>query len=122
MQHFAYGILKYMETNQTLYTNDGTTDLGTQLPNITSSITDMLGPFVLLSFVISVIFLVFYVIAMIRRRKLENALFDIQKNLSEMNARDKARGAKITPTPQPRTGSEKIAIAQSPDETSSAII
>jgi len=110
-----------MDIDQSLFTNDGAPDISTPLPNITSSITEILAPFILLSFVISIIFIVLYITAMIRRRKLENALFDIQKNLTEMNARDKARSEPINPPSPLHTSNEKIAMVERHEEATDQI-
>lgn len=74
----------------------------TLLPDISSSITDLVAPFMWFSVVLTVVFIGLYLYSMMRRRRLENALFDIQKNIAEMNARDKARTVTPPPSPQPR--------------------
>lgn len=66
-------------------------DVSNQLSDITTSLTDTFAPFILLSLVITGLFVMMHIISMFRRRKLENALFDMQRVLHEMNERDKAR-------------------------------
>lgn len=105
-----------MDTNQ-LFSGEGdTTDLGSQLPDLTSSINDMLAPIMWLSVAISIVFIVLYISAMFRRRKLENALFDMQKTLHEINERDKARSTPAAPTVQPQVRHEKDTIIARSDE------
>lgn len=101
-----------MDSEQTLLTPDGSTDISNQLFDMTSSITDALAPFMLLSFVITVAFVVLYVVSLIRRRKLENALFDIQKTLHEMNERDKARSKPRSTPNRPESRNETIAASK----------
>ena len=102
----AYAILNSMNTEQILLESPEATDISTQLPDITSSINDALGPLMWLSVALTIVFLSFYITAMFRRRKLENALFDIQKNISEMNERDKARSRPAASTVQPQRNNE----------------
>lgn len=92
-----------MDSETSLQTVD-TTDL-------MSSLNDMLAPFIWLSVALTVVFVVFYVSAHLRRRKLENALFDIQGTLKEMNERDKARTAP-TPPPLPQSNQHDTIIAR----------
>lgn len=93
--------------------SDGTagTDIGNQL---TSSITDMLGPVIWLSVALTIVFIVLYISAMIRRRKVENAVLDMQKLLHEMNERDKAR---MAPIHQVTAKDDKIIALEQPDKT-----
>lgn len=100
-----------MNSDQLLSGENGSIDIGTQLPDITSSITDMLMPIVLLSLAMTVIFVGLYISSIVRRRRVENAIFDIQKTLHEMNERDKARSTPkpiVTPPPQPRSSDGAI--------------
>lgn len=107
-----------MITEELLSGENGTVSTGDQLPDLTSSVSDMLAPIMWLSVLFTVIFIALYISSMVRRRKLENALFDMQKTLHEMNERDKARMATPTPpSPKLRTGSETIAAAESSQET-----
>ena len=95
-----------------LFSDDGTsTDISNQLiPDLTSSMTDMMAPFLWLSVGITIVFIVLYVSSILRKRKVENAIFDIQKIVSEMNERDKARStSQSLPTPlQSVPGKEPI--------------
>lgn len=95
--------------------SDGTTgtDIGNQL---TSSITDMLGPVIWLSVALTIVFIVLYISAMIRRRKVENAVLDMQKLLHEMNERDKARSQSPTPSLPPKTSDDRIIAVQQSKE------
>lgn len=95
-----------MNIDQILPSDGQSAETGTQLPDLTGAVTDMLAPFMWLSVALTVLFVVFYVISMVRRRKLENALFDIQKNLRELNERDKARSQPASPPRAP--GQERI--------------
>jgi hypothetical protein len=97
--------------------SDGTTgtDIGNQL---TSSITDMLGPVIWLSVALTIVFIVLYISAMIRRRKVENAVLDMQKILHEMNERDKARSQPPALALPPKTNSDRIIAAEQPKDPS----
>ncbi len=105
-----------METQPTVVMPDGSIDINGQLPDIMSSLTDAMAPFILLSFVITLAFVVLYVVSMIRRRKLENAILDMQKVLHEMNEREKARQAPRPMSDVPRTSEDKILAAREPKE------
>jgi len=83
-----------------ILSGDTTIDASSLMPDLTSSITDMLAPFIWLSVALTVVFIVFYAMSMLRRRKVENAILDLQKILHEMNERDKSRGS--TPAVPPR--------------------
>lgn len=66
-------------------------DISNQLSDVMSSLTETLAPYMLLSLVITLLFVVMYIVSQFRRRKLENAILDMQKVLHEMNEREKAR-------------------------------
>lgn len=100
-----------MNTDQIIYETSSPTDISNPLSSITSSLTDTLQPFIWLSLALTVLFGAFYITSFFRRRKLENALFDIQKNLREMNERDKVRSATIVTPPQLRHSSDRIIAA-----------
>lgn len=106
--------------NEQLYSeNTNTTVLSDQLPDMMSSITTMLAPFMLLSFGLTVVFIALYIRSQFRRKKLENAILDMQKTLHEMNERDKARSAPVTPAPLPpqlQISNEKIATIEQPEQ------
>lgn len=89
----------YMETDELLQTIDTT--------NLTSSMTDMLTPFIWLSVALTIVFIVLYISSMLRRRKLENAIFAIQKSIEEMNERDKKRPVPHVPPTPPSVDSER---------------
>lgn len=72
-------------------TQTQTIDINGQMSDMLSSLTETLAPMILLSLILSVLFIVMRIITMFRRRKVEKAIFDIQKTLHEMNERDKAR-------------------------------
>jgi heme exporter protein D len=88
-------------------------DISNQLSDITSSMTETLAPFIFLSMALTVIFVIMYIVSVFRRRKVENAVLDMQKILHEMNEREKAR-TKSQPTPE-RPESRKEIIADSSD-------
>ncbi len=85
-----------------------TTDTSSLAPDITSSISDMLAPFMWLSVALGFAFIILYITMMLRRRKLENALLDMQKILHEMNERDKARSAPQVRPVSPETSDNKV--------------
>lgn len=103
-----------MESNQPLVITDGTLDISNQLTQVTSSLTDAFAPLIILSVVITGVFLLLHIISMFRRRKIENALLDMHKLLHEMNERDKARSIPRAATDRPAVRSETIAAA--PDQ------
>ena len=98
-----------MNTDQLLSGENGSVDIGSQLPDITSSITSMLMPVIILSFVLTIIFVAVYISSILRRRKVENAILTMEKILHEMNERDKTR-SRPTPAPlsEPRTSDGAI--------------
>ena len=98
-----------MDIDQLLSGEQDSIDIGTQLPDVTASITDMLAPILWLSVVMTVVFVVLYVSSIVRRRKVENAVLNIQKTLHELNERDKARS---TPTSPPAPTSHGAVIAK----------
>ena len=108
-----------MLSEQFLVGGDGSSiDTGNPLTSLTSSLSDALMPFIWLSVVLTIVFIVLYVSSMLRKRKVENAILDIQKTIHEMNERDKARSAS-TPRVQPQKLPEKepiIAHASEPEE------
>lgn len=97
-----------MLSEQLLLGNDnGTTNgAGAELTDITASISDALGPIIWLSVAVTIIFVALYLSSIMRKRKVENAILDIQKTLHEMNERDKARSAP-RPMPAPQAPAEK---------------
>lgn len=98
-----------------ILSGDGqSTDLGIDTSTLVSPITDMLAPILWLSVAFSVLFIAFFILSIFRRRKLENALFDIQKILSEMNERDKTRSLPAPPRTQNISEKETV-IAQADD-------
>lgn len=103
-----------------LFSEDGaSTDITTQLlPNLSSSITDMLAPFLWLSVGLSIIFIALYISSILRRRKLEKAIFDIQKTVHEIDMRTKARSSPYTPSPPGIPPSSPDLIAAKPSDTS----
>ena len=105
-----------METQPTVVIPDGSIDMNGQLSDVMSSLTDAMVPFILLSFVITLLFVVLYVVSMIRRRKLENAILDMQKVLHEMNEREKARSTPRPMSDPPKTSEDKILAARNPQE------
>ena len=106
-----------MEFDPTIFIPDGSTEASDQLPDINSIIGDILGPFMWVSTALTVLIVILYVYSMMRRRKLEKALLDIQKTLSEMNERDKARS---TPAPLPKRSDDRIIALEQPDKAQSA--
>lgn len=80
-----------MDTEQ-LFSPDGSSlDIGSRLPDIDSLLSSILGPIMWVSIIITVAFIALYVASILRRRKVENAILDIQKVIHEMNERDKKR-------------------------------
>lgn len=92
-----------------------TENLTDQLPDITGSITDALAPFIMLSVVSVAVFIIIYITSMIRRWKVDKAILAMQKDIREMNERDKQREAARTPSapPVPTPPDQRI-IAQKP--------
>lgn len=72
-----------------------------QMPDLAASIQEALAPFILLSVIITVIFAVLYIVSLVRRWKVEQAILDIQKTIHEMNERDKARSTPVAPVVSP---------------------
>lgn len=62
-------------------------NLITQLTSVDSSVSSILIPVVIGGTIISALFLVFYIISIVRRWKVQRAIFDIQKNVNAMNER-----------------------------------
>lgn len=89
-----------MDMNDIL-SGDNSTDSSSLLPDVSSSINDMLAPFIWFSVILTIVFVGLYIYSMVRRRRLENALFDIQKNIAELNERDKSRTSLSSPSPSP---------------------
>ena len=56
--------------------------------------------FTSVSLILGVVILVLWILSMIRHRKVQAAIFDMQEVLHEMNERDKVRS---TPSPAPST-------------------
>lgn len=78
-----------LERILTQYNAEGGT--GLQMPDITSSITAALLPFILALSIPMVLFAIFYIVTAVRRWKVEKAIFDIQKNVREINERERNR-------------------------------
>lgn len=96
------------------------TDSSNLLPDLSSSISNLLAPLIGLSVLLFIVFIGLYLYSMSRRRRLENALFDIQKNIAELNARDKARvpiPPASLPQAKPHTESRDGAIIAHTDDT-----
>lgn len=77
-----------------------------QLQSLPTSITNALAPILLLSTIISVLFLVAYIVSSIRRWKVQQAILDIQKEVKELNERDRNRS--MPPAQQPITPSPAL--------------
>lgn len=73
--------------------------------------------FTIISIFLTILILVLWILGMVRRRKVQAAIFDIQAVLHEMNEREKSRLAPsaLTPsdTPKPGTDPKNIASATS---------
>ncbi len=110
-------MLVRMETQQTVVIPEGSVDINEQLSDITASFSEMLAPFILLSLAVTAGFMILSIISMVRRRKLENALLDMQKTLHEMNERDKARDKPQQSQARPESRNETIAAADSSEKT-----
>lgn len=103
---------KYMDLDNLLLRDDTSTEIGDPMANV-SSLTDAMAPLMWLSFVLTIIFIGLYVRSIYKRRKLEKAIFDIQKTVHEINQRDKTRNA---PALRPQTPGEKETIIARVDE------
>lgn len=79
-----------MDSNQLLDLQNGSVDTS-QLPDTGSLLNGLLGPVFWISIALTVLMIALYVFSMMRKRKLERAILDMQKILNEMNERDKAR-------------------------------
>jgi Ca2+/H+ antiporter len=79
-----------MDMNQFTSPNGNALDL-------TNSLTSALAPVITLSVVISIVFVILYIVSMVRRWKVQHAIFDIQKNIRELNERSKVADQPPTP-------------------------
>ena len=100
-----------MDSEQLFPETTTTTDVTTLLPDFTESLSDTLAPIIWLSVALTVVFVVLYVVSIVRRRKLEHALLDIQKTLNEMNERDKQRTQPPTPASTPPPDRNRVIAA-----------
>lgn len=87
-----------------------TTLQNSQLPDLNSMMDNILGPFMWLSLALTIVFVVLYALSIKRRRKVENAILDIQKILHEMNEREKQHSP--SPAPQQNQDNERIIAAE----------
>ena len=78
--------------------------------NPSAAINEALAPlvtiftiFTIVSIVLMIGIFVLWIMSMIRTRKVQNAVFDIQKTLHEMNEREKAGVDRLAQTPTPPT-------------------
>lgn len=67
--------------------------------------------FTIFSIALTIAIVVFWILSMVRRRKVQAAILDIQATLHEMNERDKARSAPPSPVPG------KLVAAEVPADT-----
>ncbi len=74
-----------MDTSQDTTLNS----LDSQLPSLDSSFGGLIAPFMILSTLLTVIFVAAYIASIVRKRKVENAILAMQKELHEMNERAK---------------------------------
>lgn len=81
-----------------MYMDSTDLDSLTQGQDINSLIGQTMQPyavfftiFTIASIALTILILVLWILSMIRRRKMQAAIFDIQATLHEMNERDKAR-------------------------------
>lgn len=80
-----------------------------------SSLSNLIEFATIASLVLTLVFIVFWITAALHRRKVQNAIIDIQKTLHEMNERDKLRQ---TPTPQPVIQTEPpVTPTKTPEQT-----
>lgn len=87
-----------MDLNQITSQNDSLPSTNNLLPSA-ASITNTLGPILLLSTILSVLLIIAYVFSVIRRYKVEKAILAMQKDIHEMNERQKSD----TPSPSPQS-------------------
>jgi len=99
-----------MDLNQITSQNDTFPDTSNLLPSA-SSITNTLGPLLLLSTILSIIFVIAYIFSIIRRYKVEKAILAMQKDIHEMNERQRNQNQAILPEAKPTPFEDTTLIA-----------
>ena len=95
--------------NQITSENQALPDTSTLLPSIMST----LAPILLLSTILTIVLAVAYIFSVIRRYKVEKAILAMQKDIHELNERDRARSA-APEAPAVPVESERIIAADTP--------
>lgn len=91
--------------NQITSENQALPDTSNLLPSVMST----LAPILLLSTILTVVLAVAYIFSVIRRYKVEKAILAMQKDIHELNERDRARSAPPEAPITPVEGERSIA-------------
>lgn len=98
---------KCMDTTQ----SETLTDTTNLLPSV-SSLMDTLAPILLLSSILSIVLVVAYIFSVIRRYKVEKAILAMQKDIHEMNERQRSQN-QAAPSEAKRIPSEDTTLIAS---------
>lgn len=89
----------------------------TNMPTLTIShtVSELMAFVTIASLVITLLVFIMWIMNWLHRRKVQNAILDIQATLREMNERDKVRHSATTEQPPVATASSTPETAPAPD-------